>query len=90
MDSLYGTHGIQPDPLDLPSILALVALSMFLCCIVVLSMPKGPRFLTRAERAEIAVLAALAEQAAATATANASAANASASPGYIVEPADPV
>ena len=85
MDSLYGTHGIQPDPLDLPSILALVALSMFLCCIVLLSMPKGPRFLTRAERAEIAVLAAMAEQTAATATANATA-----SPGYIVEPADPV
>ena len=86
MDSLYGTHGIQPDPLDLPSILALVALSMFLCCIVLLSMPKGPRFLTRAERAEIAVLAAMAEQAAAAAAT----ANATASPGYIVEPADPV
>ena len=87
MDSLYGTHGIHPDPLDLPSILALVALSIFLCCIVVLSMPKGPRFLTRAERAEIAVFAAMAEQAA---TATAATANATASPGYIVEPADPV
>lgn len=92
MDSVHTAHGAKPDSIDLPGLLALMALSMFLCCIVIFSMPKGPRFLTRAERAEIAVFAALAEQTAAAnaSTANASAANASASPGYIVEPADPV
>ena len=84
MDSVHTAHGAKPDSIDLPGLLALMALSMFLCCIVIFSMPKGPRFLTRAERAEIAVFAAMAEQ---TATATA---NASASPGYIVEPADPV
>jgi hypothetical protein len=88
MDSVHTAHGAKPDSVDLPGLLALVALSMFLCCIVLLSMPKGPRFLTRAERAEIAVLAALAEQTATAAAA--AAANASTSPGYIVEPADPV
>jgi len=90
MDSLYGAHGAKH--VDLPGILALLALSVFLCCIVVLSMPKGDRFLTRAERAELAAMAALAEQAAFAerTAATATTANATASPGYIVEPADPV